>query len=226
MPSAFGKFLTHLSDLSTDNIFITIPDFHNTKTRYSDFMDSLDKDHFNRKKDIEDEAGFLTSHNRIFKDLEHIINSSIPLRVTHNDTKVNNVMLDKKTGMSLCVVDFDTIMPGYSIFDFGDLVRSAIRNAPECEKDLSKIYVDLDRFKAITEGFLSETKNILTQTEIDNLVTGSIVITMMIGMRFLTDFLNGDKYFKIAYEQHNLDRCRVQLKLVRSMLENKDKMEK
>ncbi len=224
--ASFGKFLTQLSDLSSNSLSIIIPDFHNTEVRFEEFKTALKGNAFDRKKHIKKEIQFLNDNLSVFKNIENIINNgSLPLRVTHNDTKINNVLLDRQTGEGLCVVDLDTIMPGYSIFDFGDLVRSAIRNASESEKDLSKIFVDLDRFRSITRGFLSETREILTKTEIDNMVTGSIVITMMIGVRFLTDYLNGDKYFKTSFQEHNLARCRVQFKLVESLLEKKEKME-
>ncbi len=223
--SAYGKFLTQLSDLEPNSVTQTIPNFHNIKIRFEEFKLALSQNKYNRKANISDEIKFLKLNKYEFNDLEEkILKDFFPIRVTHNDTKTNNVLLDSQTGKGLCVVDLDTIMPGYSIFDFGDLVRSAIRNAPESEKDLSKIYIDLEIFTAITKGFLSETRNILTQNEIDNLVSGSIVITMMIGMRFLTDYLNGDKYFKTSYNEQNLDRCRVQFKLINSMQENKDKM--
>ncbi len=224
--STYGKFLTQLSDLEPNSVTQTIPNFHNIKIRFEEFKLASRQNKYNRKANISDEIKFLKLNKYEFNDLdEKILNDFFPIRVTHNDTKTNNVLLDSQTGKGLCVVDLDTIMPGYSIFDFGDLVRSSLRNAPESEKDLSKIYVDLEIFTAITKGFLSETKNILTQNEIDNLVNGSIVITMMIGMRFLTDYLNGDKYFKTSYNEQNLDRCRVQFKLVNSMQKNKDKME-
>jgi aminoglycoside phosphotransferase (APT) family kinase protein len=158
-----------------------------------------------------------------FTDLEAIIKSNtLPIRITHNDTKINNVIIDKITKRGLAVIDLDTVMPGFSIFDFGDIVRTSVSVCKEDEKNLDKVFADSTRFKAILKGYLSETMDFLQKVELLNLVNGSIIMCLMIGMRFLTDYLNGDIYFKTHYTNHNLDRCRVQFKLANSII----KMEK
>ena len=160
----------------------------------------------------------------VFIDL--LANGGIPERVTHNDTKINNVMLDDETGEGICVIDLDTIMPGVSLYDFGDLVRTSTSPAAEDEKDLSKVYARMEFFEALAKGFLEGSNGCLTAKEIELMPFSGELITFEIGIRFLTDFLDGDHYFKVSRPGHNLDRCRTQFKLVQSLIEQEDEMKK
>ena len=149
----------------------------------------------------------------------------IPYRVTHNDTKVNNVLMDPKTGEPIAVIDLDTVMPGSGLYDYGDGVRSAASTALEDEKDLSKVSIDMELFKAYTDGYLSEMASYLKPAEINNMVNSIRIITLELAMRFLSDYLNGDTYFKTNYEDHNLDRTKNQLKLVKNIEDKMPEME-
>ena len=155
-----------------------------------------------------------------------IRSGDLPVRVTHNDTKINNVLFDKITNEAFCVIDLDTIMPGLSLYDFGDGIRSGAVTADEDEKDLDKFNLNIELYNAYTEGFLSEAATSLTQNEADNLAFSAKLMTLECGVRFLTDFLNGDVYFKTAYPEHNLVRCRTQFKLVREIEEHIDELNK
>ena len=148
----------------------------------------------------------------------------IPVRTTHNDTKINNVMIDDETNEGVCVIDLDTVMPGLALYDFGDIVRTTASNSEEDEKDLSKVKAEIGRFEAILKGYLVGAGGFLNQAEVDHLVHSGKLITMVIGMRFLTDYLEGDQYFKVHREGHNLDRCRTQFKLVQSLTEQEEDM--
>ena len=149
----------------------------------------------------------------------------IPLRVTHNDTKYNNVLIDNKTHEAICVIDLDTIMPGLSVHDFGDAIRFATATAAEDEKDLSKVHMNMGSFDAFTKGFIGTAKGFFTQTELDNMVMGAKLMTLECAVRFLTDYINGDVYFKTEYPEHNLDRARTQIKLVSEMEEKEEEMQ-
>ena len=215
---AFGKFQRHLTDFPADSLHETIPDFHNTPKRYNDFLKAVEEDKCGRAKSVKDEIEFIKSRKEFYKVLiDSNRNGELPLRVSHNDTKSNNVMLDAKTHKALCVIDLDTIMPGFSVTDFGDAIRFGASTAAEDEKDLSKVNMDVEMFGIYTKGFLEGCGGQLINSEIMLLPEGAKMMTIECGMRFLADYLAGDTYFKIAYPEHNLDRCRTQLKLVADM---------
>ena len=222
----FGEFQTRLSDFPAAELAETIPGFHNTAWRYGAFLRAIEEDTADRVASIPDDIAFF--HER--KELAHAIVSKLghpdllPLRVTHNDTKLNNVLIDNATGKALCVIDLDTVMPGSSLYDYGDAVRYGACTAAEDEPDLSKIDFDMTLFKAFTEGFVSATEGKLTETEIRLLPLGIKVIAYELAMRFLTDYINGDVYFKTNYEGHNLVRARAQMKLLTVVEEKYEEM--
>jgi hypothetical protein len=205
----------------------TIPDFHHTPKRIEVLEDAIEKDILNRAASARDEIDFALS----FKDISGALielneKGEIPERITHNDTKLNNVLIDDKTGEGICVIDLDTVMPGLSLYDFGDLVRTATCPAAEDETDLSKVKMDMKLFESLARGFMDGVSGRLTQTEKEYLVFSGKLITLEIGVRFLTDYLVGDVYFKTRRHPHNLERCRTQFKLVRSISEREDEMNK
>jgi hypothetical protein len=212
---AFGSFQDLVSDLPVEEIEETIPDFHNTRKRFDRLMEVVAEDPCDRLDAARGDVEFVRKHESIVDrllDLEK--QGAIPVRITHNDTKINNVMIDRDTDEAVCVIDLDTVMPGLALYDFGDLVRSATSPAAEDERDLSKVEMQMPMFEALAEGYLDAAGRFLTDTEIDHLAFSGMLITLEIGIRFLTDFLEGDIYFKIDRDAHNLDRCRTQLKLV------------
>ncbi|MCI0499416.1 MAG: aminoglycoside phosphotransferase family protein [Planctomycetales bacterium] len=219
---AFGEFQCCLADLS-EPLTETIPDFHNAQKRYRTFQEVLKKDCCNRAASAKAEIDFLNANAGLFDVLPRLVEAGkIPLRTTHNDTKINNVMIDDKTHEGVCVIDLDTVMPGLSLYDFGDIVRTTASNSLEDEKDLSKVKSELPRFEAILDGYLAGAGKFLNSAEVDHMVHGGKLITMVIGTRFLTDYLDGDNYFKVHREGHNLDRCRTQFKLVQSLMEQEE----
>lgn len=222
---AFGKFQRLLKDFDASKLVEVIKDFHNTETRFNHFLETLKKDKLGRAKECEKCIEFILKRK---EDCSIIINlikkGKIPLKVTHNDTKLNNVLLDKKTMKSLCVIDLDTVMPGSSLYDFGDSIRFGCNTASEDETDLSKVNFSIEYFEAYVEGFLSEVKDSLNEVEIEYLAYSAKLMTLECGIRFLDDYLDGDNYFKIHREKHNLDRCRTQLKLVSEIEKNLDNM--
>lgn len=224
---AFGEFQHHLVDLPGDRLLETIPDFHNTRKRFKALQDAIEKDHYNRAKDAKPEIKFALDHEAIVDViLSAMEKGKIPERITHNDTKFNNVMLDTKTGRAMCVVDLDTVMPGCALYDFGDMVRTTTSPTLEDEKDLSKVRMQMPMFKKLVEGYLSTAGPFLTKAEKSLIAFSGKLITFEIGIRFLTDFLSGDTYFRIHRPAHNLDRCRTQFKLVESIERQEDPMQK
>lgn len=222
---AFGKFQNMLSEYNAENLYESIPNFHNTKERFNTFLSSVKNNKVNRLDKVRDEVNFiLERENDTSILLDMYERGELPLRVTHNDTKISNILMDEKTKEGICIIDLDTIMPGLSLYDFGDAIRSGATHALEDEKDLSKVYVDLEFFEAFTKGFLEGTNSTLTKNEIEMLPMGAKVITLEQGIRFLTDYLDGDIYYKTSYEDQNLDRTRTQLKLVRDMELKWDKL--
>ncbi len=222
---AFGNFQKQLADLPEPPLFEIIPDFHNGPKRYATFQQALKDDVCNRATKARREIDFLVEHGDILGVVPELIEQGkIPVRTTHNDTKINNVMLDKKTQEGICVIDLDTVMPGTILYDFGDIVRTTTSPADEDETDLSKVTMLMPRFEALLRGYLSTAGEFLNRYEIDNLVHAGKMITLIIGMRFLTDYLMGDTYYKIHRPEHNLDRCRTQFKLVQSIIEQEDEM--
>lgn len=214
---AFGGFQQQLADFSAETLHETIPKFHNTPDRYRILKEAVKKDVCGLVNTVQDELNFIMKREEEAGIIQELLDEGkIPLRVTHNDTKLNNVILNKKTRKAVCVIDLDTVMPGTSLMDFGDSIRFGATTAPEDTKDLDAMSLDLHLFEAYTKGFL-ETCNSLTDKEIDLLSLGAKIVTLETGIRFLTDYLEGDHYFKTDYPGHNLVRARAQLKLVKDM---------
>lgn len=224
--SAYARFQNFLSDLPLPRLHETIPHFHNTPVRLATLREAIASDACNRAVDAAAEIAFIERRaNCCGHLLERQAKGEIPERITHNDTKINNVMLDDITGEGVCVIDLDTVMPGLALYDFGDMVRSATAAAPEDEKDLRKVRMRIEMFEQIARGYLNEAR-FLNKAEREELVFAGQLITLTIGIRFLTDYLLGDVYFKTKRPGQNLDRCRVQLKMVESMEVQQDKMER
>ena len=214
---AFGRFQQMLSSFPAHTLHETIPNFHNTADRYRQFHEAIAADTMGRLASVRQEVEFALARESEAGTLVNMQKQGLlPLRVTHNDTKLNNVMLDNDTRKALCVIDLDTVMPGLSAYDFGDSIRFGAATAAEDETDLTKMEMDLGLFQIYAEGFLSACPG-LTQAEKDILPLGAKLMTLECGVRFLTDYLNGDTYFKIHRPDHNLDRCRTQFKLVADM---------
>jgi len=221
---AFGSFQDLVSDMPLDMIEETIPDFHHTPKRYQRFMDVVMTDPKGRLKNVASEVSFIQQREGLCRLLVELSEQGeLPIRVTHNDTKLNNVMMDVETDEAVCVIDLDTVMPGLSLYDFGDLVRTATSSAEEDEKDLTKVEMRMSMFEALAEGYL-EGCDCLTAKEIEYLVTGGKLMTLEVGIRFLTDYLEGDVYFKTDYDDHNLVRARTQLRLVECIEEKEEEM--
>ena len=215
---AFGIFQQQLSDYPAEQLHQTIANFHNTPVRYENLMRSVAKNASGRADTVKDEIEFAKAREEFCKVLENAHDAGeLPLRVTHNDTKLNNILFDDKTTSPVCVIDLDTVMPGYSVTDFGDSIRFGANTAVEDEKDLSKVSLDLGLFKTYAEGFLKGCNGSLTKKEIELLPIGAIMMTLECGMRFLADYIDGDVYFRTHYPTHNLDRCRCQFALVADM---------
>ena len=221
---AFGTFQRQLEDFPAQTLHETIVNFHNTPDRYEKFKVVLAQDKLGRVKDAEYEIGEYLKREQDGDTLMNMLKDGrLPLRVTHNDTKLNNVMLDAKTRKALCVIDLDTVMPGLMAFDFGDSIRFGAATAAEDERDLSKVSMSLELFKTFAKGFISSCPE-LTQEEYTSLAWGARIMTLECGLRFLTDYLDGDKYFAVHRPGQNLDRCRTQLKMVQDMEGKWDKM--
>ncbi|MBO4897909.1 MAG: aminoglycoside phosphotransferase family protein [Clostridia bacterium] len=215
---AFGVFQKRLAEFPADMLSEIIPDFHNTVKRFADFSEAVDKDIMGRAGGVLPEIEFALSRENIKNIITGAIDrGEIPLRVTHNDTKLNNVLFDKKTDEAICVVDLDTVMPGSLLYDFGDGIRYGASSAAEDEKDLTKVFCRLDYFEAFAKGFLEELGGVITEKEISLMPVSGQIIAYELGMRFLGDYLNGDVYFKTHYPAQNLDRARTQFKLVSDM---------
>lgn len=223
---AFGKFQQMLADYPAKALHETIPGFHDTKARYEVFLEAVEADVCGRAKDVAEEIEFFRARKETACVLgDMLAEGKMPLRVTHNDTKLNNIMVDNQTRKGICVIDLDTVMPGLAVNDFGDAIRFGASTGAEDERDLSKVSCDLKLFRIYTEGFLVGCAGNLTDTEIAMLPMGAKVMTYENGIRFLTDYLKGDVYFKIHREKHNLDRCRTQMKLVADMEEKWEKLQ-
>ena len=214
---AFGRFQELLADFPAETLFETIPEFHNTIDRYRQFKDSVAADPMGRAAGVKAEIDFLLEREELGGTLQKMREDGLlPLRVTHNDTKLNNVLLDKNTRKSLCVLDLDTVMPGLSLYDFGDSIRFGAATAAEDEPDASKMSMDLHRFEVYTRGY-REAATTLTEREVAMLPMGALIMTLELATRFLKDYLDGDLYFKTDYPEHNLVRARTQIKLVADM---------
>ncbi|MEY3772345.1 MAG: hypothetical protein RL067_359 [Verrucomicrobiota bacterium] len=215
---AFGAFQALLADLPGDRLIETIPNFHHTPSRYAAFAAALAKDAHGRAKEAAPEIAFAQARaHEVGTIVEAMARGEIPERVTHNDTKLNNVLLDNESQEGICVIDLDTVMPGSALYDFGDLVRTSTSPAAEDETDLSKVTMQLPMFAALVQGYLASAGGFLTPRERELLPFAGKLITFEIGLRFLTDWLEGDVYFKVKRPRHNLDRLRTQFKLVESI---------
>lgn len=215
---AFGNFQRLLADFPAHTLYETIPNFHNTPSRFRDFKAAVERDKLGRAKLAEAEIAFALEREKDTAVLTNLLKEGkLPLRVTHNDTKLNNILFDADTKKALCIIDLDTVMPGLSHYDFGDSIRFGASTGAEDEKDLSKIELDLSLFEAFTMGFLEGCGGSLSDLEIETLPMGAKLMTYECGIRFLADFLDGDVYFKIHRDGHNLDRARTQFKLVADM---------
>ena len=224
---AFGDFQNALADFPIEKLHDTIPDFHDTRKRIRALEAAVARDAAGRAAGVQPEIAFARAHAaEMGRIVDMIAAGEIPLRVTHNDTKVNNVMLDVDTGEALCVIDLDTVMAGSALYDFGDAVRVGASTAAEDEADLSKVALDIDLFRGFAEGFISRTARGLTEAELVNLPLGALVMTYENGIRFLTDYLDDDVYFRTAYPEHNLIRARAQFRLVSDMEARRGEMDR
>ena len=215
---AFGNFQNQLSEFDASTLHEAIKNFHNTPVRFQNLIKAIEKDPLGRVAEVRPEIDFVLAREEFCNTLENArIAGTLPLRVTHNDTKLNNILFDEKTDAPVCVIDLDTIMPGYSVNDFGDSIRFGANTAAEDETDLSKVSLDLELYHAYADGFMRGCAGKLTDTEIELLPVGAMMMTLECGIRFLTDYIEGDTYFRISRPSHNLDRCRTQFALVADM---------
>lgn len=221
----FGNFQKLLADYPIDTLYDTIPNFHNTPSRFNDLKKAVKENASGRKDNALEEIEFAFAREKDCAVITDLLGSEkVPVRVTHNDTKLNNVLFDRKTKKGICVVDLDTVMPGSALYDFGDSIRFGANTAAEDETDLNKVSLNLDFFRAYTEGYLETAGDSLTKTEIEMLPFAAKLLTFECGMRFLADYINGDIYFKTEYPDHNLVRAKNQFKLVEDIEENFNKM--
>lgn len=222
---AFGRFQNMLSDFPAEKLFETIPEFHNTGRRFEALEAAVREDRCGRAIEVQPEIEFAFARRRDTSVITDAIkDGTVPLRVTHNDTKLNNVMLDSDTNEGVCVIDLDTVMPGSMLYDYGDALRFGASSAAEDERDLSLVWFDLGLYESFTKGFIEELLPSLTKREIELMPSSVKLMTYECGIRFLTDYLNGDTYFKIHREKHNIDRARTQLKLVADIEQKMDRM--
>ena len=223
--TAFGRFQKMLDDFPADKLFETIVDFHKTPVRVNQLETAISNNAAGRLSSVKAEVDFALEYSKYASLITDAMEAGlVPSRVTHNDTKLNNVLFDDKTGEGVCVIDLDTVMPGSLLYDFGDALRFGASSGAEDEKDLDKIWFDLEKFEQFAKGFLSEMASCLTEKEAELLPVSALIMTYECGIRFLADYLNGDTYFKVHRENHNLDRARTQLKLVRDIESKLDKM--
>jgi aminoglycoside phosphotransferase (APT) family kinase protein len=222
---AYGNFQKQLADLPAPRLLETIPDFHHTPARYQALLKTIEQDPCNRAVETKAEIEHLLARESFFSRLvERQAKGEIPERITHNDTKLNNVMLDDENGSGVCVIDLDTVMPGLTLYDFGDMVRSATNPAREDSTEPALAQMQMPMFQALARGYLESAGEFLNKAEIEELAFSGILITLEIGIRFLTDYLAGDTYFKTRRPGQNLDRCRVHLNLAQSMENQLDAM--
>ena len=224
---AFGSFQSLLVDLPGPRLAETIPHFHNTRRRFSALQKTIQDDHINRAANAKNEIAFaLKQEDLVDVILKAMAKKKIPERITHNDTKFNNVMLDVETGRAMCVVDLDTVMPGCVLYDFGDMIRTTTSPTMEDELDLAKVEMHMPMFKALARGYVEAAGSFLTRQERALIAFAGKLITFTIGIRFLADYLSGDSYFRVHRPDHNLDRCRTQFKLVQSIEKQEKAMQK
>lgn len=224
---AFGEFQNYLKEFDASVLTETIPNFHNTPKRVKDFLEALEKDVVNRAETCKQEIQFvLDRKDTLNLVVDGLKDGSIPLRVTHNDTKLNNILMDAKTNKARAVIDLDTIMPGSLLYDFGDSIRFGASTAAEDEKNLDLVHFDVSLFEAYTRGYYSAVAHSITEKEVELLPYSAYLLTMECGMRFLTDYLMGDVYFATKYEDHNLIRCHTQFKLAYEIYNQMDVLKK
>ncbi len=224
---SFGEFQRMLSDFDASELHETIPDFHNTPKRFENLKAAFAADRANRRESVKEEIDFALSFEKeISKVVDGLADGSIPLRVTHNDTKINNVLIDPLTGKGVCVIDLDTVMPGSLLYDFGDGLRTGGATADEDERDLTKPGISLPLFKSYTEGYLAGMGDSITEKEKELMPYSVFLLTYECGIRFLTDYLDGDVYFKVHRPGHNLDRARAQFAMCRDILNKLPEMKK
>ena len=222
---AFGNFQKMLTGLSGNELHETIPGFHDTPRRYQAFLQAVQSDSHNRAVEVKPEIDFIVQREPAMHVVMDLLRQGkLPQRVTHNDTKLNNVMIDDLTGEGICVIDLDTVMPGTVLYDFGDCVRLGAGTAVEDETDLERVRFDLQKFSLLAGGFLEATRHFLTPIEVEYLPFSALLLTLEVAMRFLTDYLNGDIYFRIHRPKHNLERARNQLKMVKEIEANLERM--
>lgn len=223
--AAFGDFQINLSDFDASLLFETIPNFHNTRKRIETLMKHVEEDPKGRVQEVQTEIEKIRAFtSQAIRLTELIDEGKLPLRVTHNDTKINNILFDRDTKEAKTVIDLDTVMPGLVAYDFGDAIRFAANKAVEDEPDLTKVGIDMALYRAFAEGFVPALASRLTELELKTLALGAFVMTAEVGIRFLDDYISGDTYFKIEYEKHNLVRARCQIELAEDMLRHMDEM--
>lgn len=223
----YGRFQNYLNDYPSHTLAETIPLFHNTVDRLAQLNQAISNDVAGRLKDVSDELdGFLTRSHYAPKIVELLNSGEMPFRVTHNDSKLNNILIDTVNNRAVTTIDLDTVMPGSIVYDFGDSIRSGCILGAEDSRDLDTVKFSMKHYRAFCDGFLSQVKNILNHIEIENMALGALLMTYECGIRFLTDYLNGDKYFKTAYNNHNLIRSRTHIALLSQMEEQYDDMHK
>ena len=222
---AFGRFIARLDGFDASSLCEVIPNFHNSVDRYDKFLTAIEQNKSNRAHLVKEEIKFVKQRaGALSLIVDALAKGEIPLRVTHNDTKINNALIDKNTGKAICIIDLDTIMPGSLLYDFGDSIRSGCNTALEDEKNLDLVDFDINLYEAYCKGFLRGIGEKITDKELEMLHIGAIVITLECGIRFLTDYLDGDVYFKTDYAEHNLVRCHTQFKLVEKMEQQSQSM--
>lgn len=223
---AFGMFQRLLSDMDVSSLKETIPDFHNMEYRFSNLQKAIQRDIVGRKSSVTEEINFAMQRKASMENLyQKVRNGEVPIRITHNDTKFNNVLLDQETQKAICIIDLDTVMPGVVWYDFGDSIRTIVNTAEEDEADVDKVEVDISYFNAFSQGYLKETAPFLTSLEVDQLAFSSQYMTFIMGLRFLTDYISGDVYYKTKHEHHNLQRARAQFRLVSRMEKKAQEMQ-
>jgi len=222
---AFGRFQKQLASLDATRLVEILPNFHNIDFRLDNLRKAISKDAAGRVHEVQEILRYIFDReDKMRRVIELARSGRLPLRITHNDTKFNNVLLDQHDNVQ-CVIDLDTVMPGYVAYDFGDAIRTIINSAAEDEPDTSKITLNIPLFQAYTEGYLSEAKDFLTNDEVDSLIYGVLLLPYMQAVRFLTDYLDGDTYYKIHYTDHNLVRTKAQLKLVEELERHEEELE-
>lgn len=222
---AYGKFLALISDMNAKELATTIPNFHHLGHRYETFKFACNQNISSRLNAVEEEVDFVNQRIPFIENITGLIESDrLPLRVVHNDTKLSNVLFSENTHLGISVVDWDTIMPGYLMYDFGDMVRTFSSPVPEDSRDLSSVTIQMPVFQALCQGFFYETNKIITTSEVDSLLPGAKLMTFIMGLRFLTDYLQGDIYYNITHAEHNLERCRNQFSLMESLEKNHNQL--